>query len=267
MIPIIILFFILGAAVGSFLNVVAYRTIHGGSIFFGHSACPRCKKKLKPLDLVPIVSYFLLKGRCRYCGERISPQYPLVETATGILFALSFLHWYSINSINLIHFTHLIYLLFVTGVLIVLFTTDIIDGLCPNSVVLPSAAVVILVKSIFLVNGDITLSSLIIYFAAAVVVASAFFTIVYFSNEKAMGGGDVKLAFLISIIVGWPATILALFASFLTGAFVAVMLILLGKKRFGQTVPFGPFLVIGAFLALFWGQKIIEIYLRVLLNG
>src|SRR4030042_3292513 len=173
MIPIIILFFILGAAVGSFLNVVAYRTVHGGSIFFDHSACPHCKKKLKPLDLVPILSYFLLKGRCRYCGEKISPQYPLVEPATGTFFALSFLHWYSINSINfinsinLIHFTHLIYLLFVAGVLIVLFTTDIIDGLLPNSVVLSSVAFVLILKSSFLVNGDITLSSLIIYFAAA----------------------------------------------------------------------------------------------------
>jgi len=263
----IILFFALGLAVGSFLNVVAYRTVHGGSVFLGSSVCPRCKHKLTPLDLIPIVSFLLLAGKCRYCGKKISLQYPLVEVTTGILFVFTFLYWlntaYSIQH-TLFVLTSLIYLLFVVSVLIVLFVTDILDGVLPNSVVLPAIAFVLILKSIFLVNGDITLSSLIIDVAAAIVVASAFFTIVYFSNEKAMGGGDVKLAFLVSLVVGWPATILALFVSFLTGAFVAVMLILLGKKRFGQTVPFGPFLVIGAFLALFWGREIIEIYLRFL---
>src|SRR3990167_10581648 len=87
--------FTLGLAVGSFLNVVAHRSVHGGSIFFDRSRCPHCKKELKTGDLIPLVSFLLLKGKCRYCDKRISWQYPLVEIATGVLFAFTFCFWFN----------------------------------------------------------------------------------------------------------------------------------------------------------------------------
>ena len=253
-----ILFFILGTAVGSFLNVVAYRSVHGGSIFLGSSRCPACKHKLAAKDLVPIASFLALGGKCRYCGKSISLQYPLVELVTGFLFAFTYLYWLG----TVYNLMHLVYLLFVVSVLIVLFVTDVRDGLLPNSVVLPAVTIVATYKLLLVVVGSSQFSTLIADLLTGLVVSGIFFAIVVLSGEKAMGGGDVKLAFFIGLAVGWPATTVALFTSFLTGAIVAVMLILVGKKRFGQSVPFGPFLSLGAFVALFWGRGIIELYLR-----
>jgi leader peptidase (prepilin peptidase)/N-methyltransferase len=261
--------FVLGTTVGSFLNVVAYRSVHGGSIFFDSSRCTRCKKKLAARDLVPVVSYFLLGGRCRYCRKPISAQYPFVEAATGILLLLTYLYWlnteYSIQY-TVYSLTDLIYLLFIVSVLVVLFVTDLRDGLLPNSVVLPAIFVVLVYKFLLLFSTSTTISTIATDLLAAFVAASGFFAISYFSKEKAMGGGDAKLVFLIGLAVGWPALLIAVFAAFLTGAFVAVMLILIGKKRFGQTIPFGPFLNLGAFVSLFWGQGIIDLYLRAIIG-
>ena len=303
------LFFIFGTAVGSFLNVIAYRSVHGDpkrpdlkkfprsglrSILFGSSVCPKCKHKLGPVDLIPIVSFLLLKGRCRYCHKKISPQYPLVEVATGILFAFTFFHWYysislinsinSINSINFILLINLIYLLFIVSTLVVLFITDFRDSLLPNSIVLPAIVVVAAYKLLQGISGSLgnireyqgAASSSLIFphfpsyslifldFLAAFLVASGFFAIVYLSRERALGGGDIKFVFLISLAVGWPSLLVALWLAFLTGGAVAAMLLLTRKKRFGQTVPLGPFLAIGAIVALFWGQQIIGWYLSVL---
>ncbi|MDP2721012.1 MAG: prepilin peptidase [bacterium] len=261
----LIITFILGLAVGSFLNVIAYRSVHGGSIFFGRSRCPHCKKELKTADLIPIVSFLLLKGKCRYCGKKISLQYPLVEVATGVLFAFTFYFWnitYHVSSVSYVDLAQLIFLLFIVSVLVVLFVTDIKDGLLPNSIVLPAIIVVLAYKTFLTFFIPLPISSLLADLLAAFLAALAFFVIVFVSGERAMGGGDVKLVFLIGLIVGWPAILVSLFASFLTGAAVAVMLLLIGKKRFGQTIPFGPFLTIGGFIALFWGQQILDVYLR-----
>ncbi|OGY22238.1 MAG: hypothetical protein A2126_04785 [Candidatus Woykebacteria bacterium GWB1_45_5] len=259
-----ILFFIIGTAVGSFLNVVAYRSVHGGSVFFGSSICPKCKHKLGPSDLVPIVSFLLLNGRCRYCHKKISLQYPLVELATGLLFAFTFLHgYYLTNSINSINLIHLIYLLFIVSTLTVLFTTDLRSGLLPNSIVLPAIAAVAVFKIILLAFSDSdSVYGLSADLVASFLVASAFFAIVYLSRERALGGGDIKFVFLIALAVGWPALLVALWLAFLTGGLVAAMLILLGKKRFGQTVPLGPFLAFGGLIALLLGQQIIDLYLK-----
>lgn len=262
----LLFFFIFGTTVGSFLNVVAYRSVHSGSIFFDLSACPHCKKKLKPLDLIPIVSYLLLRGRCRYCGKKISLQYPLVEAATGLLFAFTFYYWSSqVSSVTYQEIIHLIYLLFVVSVLLVLFTTDIVDGLLPNSIILPSIIVVLVYKLFLTLSSLLPFSTLLTDLVASFLVASGFFAIVYLSNERALGGGDVKLAFFIALAVGWPAVLVALFVGFLTGGSCAVMLILTGKKRFGQTVPLGPFLALGGFTALFYGNSLINWYLGLVL--
>ena len=263
----LLFFFILGTAIGSFLNVVAYRSIRGGSVLFGSSRCPDCKHKLAAKDLVPIASFILLSGKCRYCGKSISLQYPLVELVTGFLFAFTYLYWWgALYSIQHTAYSvmYLLYLLFVVSVLIVLFVTDVRDGLLPNTVVLPAVTIVATYKLLLVVVGSTQFSTLIADLLTALVVSGIFFAIVALSGEKAMGGGDVKLAFLIGLAVGWPATSVAVFISFLTGAIVAVMLILIGKKRFGESVPFGPFLSIGALIAMFWGREIIDLYLRAL---
>jgi leader peptidase (prepilin peptidase)/N-methyltransferase len=263
----ILLFFILGTAIGSFLNVIAYRSVHGGSVFSGSSRCPHCKKKLLAGDLVPIASFILLRGRCRYCKKSISTQYPIVETTTGVVFAFTAYYWLqNVSSISFVDIQQLVYLLFVVGVLLVLFVTDIKDGLLPNSIVLPAIFIVFLYKFLLLFTTSISPQSFAFDLLAAFIAALVFFTISYVSKERAMGGGDAKLVFLIGLAVGWPAILVALFTAFLTGAFVAVMLIIIGKKRFGQTVPFGPFLNFAAFVSLLAGQEIIDFYLRAIIG-
>lgn len=263
MLAFLILFFIFGLAIGSFLNVVAYRSIHGGSIAFDTSACPHCKHKLAPLDLIPVFSFLMLGGKCRYCRKKISIQYPLVETATGVLFLLAYVYWsevgfFSSNPLSLG------YLLFITSVFIVLFVTDLRDGLLPNSVVIPSIAATALFRLLFTLMGYISLNQFGFDLLAALATAAIFFLVVYVSREKALGGGDIKLVFLIGLAVGWPSFLVGLFAGFLTGAFVAVMLLLIGKKRFGETIPLGPFLTFGGFISLFWGQEILNLYLKLI---
>ncbi len=251
-------FFVLGTAVGSFLNVVAFRTVHGGSISVDRSKCPHCHKKLESRDLVPIVSFLLLRGSCRYCHKPISWRYPASELATGALFVLAYL-----TAIGApLPFLQLLALLLLVGVFVVLFITDLYDGVLPNSVVLFGIVSVLVFKILFVFLGVLTLSELMISLMVAFFVALLFFGIVVVTSEKAMGGGDVKLIFLIGISLSWLGFLLALFVGFLTGALVAVMLILLGKKRVNQTVPLGPFLVVGAFVALFWGKEIIDLYLK-----
>jgi len=264
-----LIIFILGLAIGSFLNVVAYRSVHGGSILVDNSKCPHCGHKLSALDLVPLLSFFILKGKCRYCSKNISIQYPIVELATGLLFSFSFLHWsnnllsaFSLVSIS--EYLSLLFLLFSVSILLVLFVTDLKSGLLPNIIVLPAIIVVAGFNVLSVILGTQPFSNLFYGALSAFIAAFVFFAIVFLSNEKAMGGGDVKLVFLIGLIVGWPSILVGLFAGFLTGAFVAVTLILIGKKKFGQTIAFGPFLTIGGFFALFWGQEILSMYLKTL---
>ncbi len=264
-----LLIFIFGLAIGSFLNVVAHRSVHGGSIFVGNSKCPHCDHKLTALDLIPLLSFFILKGKCRYCSKNISIQYPIVELSMGVLFAFSFLYWSNISgnvfsSLSISEYLSLLFLLFSVSVLVVLFVTDLRDGLLPNTIVLPSIAAIAGFKVLFFILGTPSLSALTYDVLAAFIAAFVFFAIVFLSNERAMGGGDVKLVFLIGLIAGWPAILVGLFAGFLTGAFVAVTLILIGKRKFGQTIPFGPFLTIGGFIALFWGREILDLYLKTL---
>lgn len=265
---IIVFLFIIGLAVGSFLNVVAFRAVHGGSIIFGSSKCPNCKHKLSPADLIPIVSFISLRGRCRYCKKKISIQYPIVEASTGLLFLYAGYYWYvgtgslgfSFNSI-----AYLIFLLFIVSILLVLFVTDLVDGLLPNLITLPAVGVVTFYKIYLLASGSLTIFGLGLDLLIALLMAAIFFGLVYFSGERALGGGDVKLAFLIGLAVGWPAILVGLFVGFLTGGIASVMLLLIGKKRFGDTVPLGPFLTIGATVALFWGPQILGFYLKSML--
>lgn len=274
----LIIIFIFGASVGSFLNVVAYRSVHGGSIFFDHSKCPHCNHRLAASDLVPILSFITLRGKCRYCHKKISLQYPLVELSTAFLFALSYFFILHPTS----YILDLLYVWFVLSVLIVIFVTDVKDGLIPDKVIFPAIAVAFVFKLIFLTSHISPFASLIspmyqvssvmyqgsptqlIYDIVAGVLAGLFFyAIILVTRGKAMGGGDVKYAVFLGFSLGFAKLAVAWFLAFLTGAAFSLILISVGKKRFGQTVAFGPFLSIGALIALLWGQQILDWYLRI----
>jgi len=238
-----LLLFFSGLCVGSFLNVVIYRLNHGLSPLGGRSLCPRCKKKIAWRDNIPLLSFFLLKGRCRSCRSPISWQYPLVELATGVL--TLFVIYYSLFVIHLSLLTTIYYLL-VTYALMVIFVSDLRYTTIPDQVVY-SAIGLALVWSL----GNREWLSLL---AGGVAAAGFFLFLVFVTRGKGMGMGDVKLAGLMGLVLGLPGIVVALMLAFLTGAVTGVILVLIGRKRLGEHIPFGPFLAGATWFNLFWGK-------------
>ena len=255
MIVYLLIFFILGSAIGSFLNVVSDRVTKGEGIL-GRSYCDHCKIPLATFDLLPIISFAGLGARCRYCKRKISWQYPIVETGTVVLFSLAFFVLTSSGQLTIIN---LGYWLFLISVLVIVAVVDFKYSLIPTTFVF-LASLVALFYAYFLYTPDVFLEHILAAFATSLF----FLLIVVLSRGRGMGQGDIVLAFLIGMVLGYRGTAVALFLSFLTGAVVALILIALRKKKFGQTVPFAPFLVFGFLVSLFWWQQIINWYFGML---
>lgn len=259
--------FLFGLAIGSFLNVVILRlsrrevgiptslskNIYEASgekdenIITTRSHCPKCGIQLRWFELIPIFSFLVQKGQCRTCKEKISWQYPLVELATGLLFFLTYSYFSNQNWLVIG------YLLFVISSLIVVFVYDFKYYLIPDIVVYPA----ILVSLVFVVFRNYqSLQEIVL----SMIGAALFLSLVIVSRETWMGMGDVKLAVLMGLILGWPNILVALFISFISGAMSGLLLISLGKKSFKSQLPFGPFLVLGTFMAIFWGNQLVNWY-------
>jgi len=254
--------FIFGLIVGSFLNCVIYRFEKNESFLKGRSYCPKCKHTLNWKDLIPIFSFLILKGKCRYCSKKISLQYPLVELATGVLFILTFHFWsLGFNWLVGIGIWELIYLLIILCSLIVIFVYDLKHYIIPDKVIYPAILVIgiwYLVAWMFL--NQYTSYQLLVTIYSAFGAAAFFLAIVLISRGRWMGVGDIKLAFLMGLLLGFPKILVALFSAFLIGAIIGIGLIATGKKTLKSEVPFGPFLVTGTFLALFLGEQIVNWY-------
>jgi len=255
--------FIFGAFWGSFLNAVVYRIKEKKGFIVGRSVCPHCHHKLGFFDLIPILSFILLKGRCRYCQKKISFQYPLVETATGIIFLLIF------NQFLFFSFKTF-YLFLISSFLIVIFVYDLKHYLIPDKVIYPAIIVVFLYRlfeSLSFSYWPLTISHLKNLRAPLLsgLLAGGFFLLIWFvSRGKWMGFGDVNLAFFMGLFLGFPSVLVALFSAFFIGAIIGLGLIAFGKKNLKSQIPFGPFLVTGTFLALFWGEQIIQWYAKLI---
>lgn len=239
--------FLFGLIVGSFLNCIIYRLETGKSFLRGRSFCPHCKHKLGLLDLFPVFSFIALGGQCRWCKKRISFQYPLVELATGLAFFLIFI--FALQP-------QILYFL-ITPFLIVIFVYDLKHYLIPDKIIYPGI-VIALAFTIF------NLSSALNYLLAGLGAAVFFFSVVLLSRGKWMGVGDIKLALLMGLILGFPSILVALFLAFFTGAIIGIGLIACRRKSLKSEVPFGPFLVGGTFLAMFFGEAIIDWYFNLL---
>ena len=248
----VFIIFILGVSVGSFLNVLIDRLPREESFLIGRSYCESCKTRLRWYDLIPIFSFVILKAKCRYCRSRISYYYPVVELTTGFLFVavLFLIGGFSINFITIIN---LIYYLFIMSGLIVIFFTDLKYGIIPDKVIYPAVAI----ASLFLIANH---QSPVANRVFSAIGAFLFFLLIFLvTRGRGMGFGDVKLAFLIGLILGFPKIVVSLYVAFLTGALVSIILILGKKKKFkGSTIPFGPFLAIGTLIALFWGDVVLQ---------
>lgn len=257
-----LIIFILGLSVGSFLNCLIYFLEKGRSSLKGRSFCPKCKHQLKVQDLIPFFSFFILKGKCRYCREKISWQYPSVELTTGIIFFLI--------AYNFPNFLFSTFYFLISIFLVVIFVYDLKHYIIPDKIVYPAIGAVFfyqIFRSLESVNWDLLgiwnlEFGILNPILTAISVSALFLAIVLLSQGRWMGVGDVKLAFLMGLFLGFPDIIVALFSAFLFGAIIGLGLIFFGKKTIKSELPFGPFLVSGTFLALFWGKLIINWYLK-----
>ena len=274
-----IFYFLLGLCVGSFLNCIIYRLHIKESSLKGFSHCPHCKHRLSWKDLIPILSFIILKGRCRYCHQKISLQYPLVETTTGLLF-LSIFIFQNLQGFNP---CYLFYLLVISCFLIIIFVYDLKHYIIPDKVIYPATGIVFLYQIIsniqfpwtsadgppkglhFGTNFHFQTANFYFLILSALGAAMFFFLICLLSRGKWLGFGDVKLAFFMGLFLGFPKILAALFLAFLIGAIIGLELIILGKKKLSSEVPFGPFLVTGTFLALFFGENLINWYINLFL--
>lgn len=248
--------FLLGLIFGSFINAVVHRLKVEKSFIKDRSKCVWCDHVLAVKDLVPVLSWVFLRGKCRYCRRKISPHYPVVELFT----ALSFLVVYYVVGISDSHFLvnlQLATFLIFTVFLIIIFIYDLKHYLILDQVVLP-ASVLAFVLNYFL--GIPWWSMLLAAF-----LGSGFFLIQYVvSKGKWIGGGDIKLGFLMGLMLGWPEILAALFLAYVIGSVIGVLLILFGKKKWGGRVPFGTFLTLGTYISMLYGEELIAWYLNLL---
>ncbi len=277
-----LLIFIFGLIIGSFLNCVIYRLEIEKSVT-GRSFCPDCKHTLYWYDLIPVLSFIGLRGKCRYCGKKISWQYPIVEISTALIFLLIFNFFAkggpAAGGQNLLNIG---YLLITASLLIIIFVYDLKHFLIPDIILFPAIVVVFLYRILEVFDfeiwklfgmqpfgesalrpGDLEFGifyPLLTPFLSAILTSAFFLAIFSISRGRAMGFGDVKLVFFMGLFLGWPGIFVALFLASLLGAIIGIGLILAKKKTIKSEIPFGPFLITGAFISFFWSQNIINWY-------
>lgn len=280
--------FLLGILIGSLVDCLANRSLSNSS-FWGRSYCDKCMKTLVWYDLFPVLSYFLNSGRSRCCKTKLSPEYLLVELLMGVLTAAAF---YLFDPLKLgFNLSDTLFKVFVIGVLVSVFITDIKKGLIPDRITYPALGIAFVyllsstIVKIYLIYQSFQLSPLGKYLlpphsdyfyrhalltaepllfgvGSAFALGLFFLSLIIITKGRGMGGGDFKLAIFLGLILGFPDSLLMLLLSFLLGSLVGVGLIIFGLKKFGQTIPFGPFLSLASLIALFWGRQIIDWYLK-----
>jgi len=266
-----ILIFVFGLCFGSFLNVLIARLPKEQGIG-GWSRCPHCRHRLVWRDLIPLVSFFILRGRCRYCCQHISWQYPLVELATGILFIVAAGSVF-ILPLSVFTLINLVYWLLITACLIVVFVSDLRYFIIPDEIIVFGAITAFFyrlfeiwrlkIKDLLAIGHwpEGVFNHLGVYLLVALAAAAFFLLIVIVTKGRGMGLGDVKFAFLMGLILGWPKILAALFLAFLSGAIVGLGLVLVGKAKMKSAIPFGVFLSFSAFVIMLFGNGLINWWL------
>lgn len=284
-----ILIFISGLFVGSFLNLAADRYVTGEPILIGRSKCDSCKKNLSPKDLIPLFSFVVSKGKCRFCQSKLSFYYPLSEVLTGLVFIGTAYYLNIFNQYSTGKLLTLAFLLTVFSVYLVILFSDIKYKIIPDAAIFFGIAFALLffisdfvfsfwrvykelandnfgkyliktgyLKSLFFYNAK----SFAILLVSSLIISLFFWLLVFFTKGKGMGEGDIKLGFLIGLFNGFPNNIIAIFLGFLFGAVFSLILVILKKKTMKDTIPFGPFLIIGSVASLIWGSQLINWYFK-----
>jgi len=244
--------FLMGLALGSFLNSWIWRTRENIRISRGRSMCPHCRRQLTWYENIPVFSYVFLFGRCRTCKKSIPWHFTFVEAGTALIF--TFVAWFHVNSANFVPANFLRDIIFV-ALLIVIFVFDALYEVILPGVVWFGAIAGFVFNYFFL---HYSLQSLLI----GAVFACGFFLLQYVVSKGAwIGGGDVRMGFMMGIWLGWPVVLIALGIAYIGGSIISLGLVALKKQRFSSTTPFGTYLALGTFAAMFWGQAIVNWYL------
>lgn len=255
----IVLIFIFGAFLGSFLYVLIKRLPLSESVTFSRSKCDHCGHVLGAPDLIPLFSYLFLGGKCRYCKKRLSLNYPLFEFFCAIGYTLLYIAvtngYIAYPLLYGSQFLLFIYLGIILSTLVVIFFTDLSSYIIPFGVV--ALGVIVSAVYFLLLGPEYFFEHLLVGVATAVF----FFLIYIVTFKKGIGLGDVVYAFYMGLFLGFPKIIPGLYVSFLTGALVSIILILLRRKKLrGSIVPFGPFLVLGTVISLIFGSPLWNIF-------
>lgn len=242
--------FVFGILVGSFLNVCIHRLPREESIVFPASHCPECDAPVRPYDNIPILSYFLLRGRCRTCGTPISLRYPAVELLSGLA-AVATAYTLGISAQALLAFAFLCALIVVTFI-------DLDHQIIPDAVSLPGIAVG-LTAAVFLGEPSwrASLAGILLGGGLLWAVAEGYYRL---TGREGMGGGDIKLLAMIGAFLGWQAVLVTLMIGSLAGSLIGTALMLTQRGDRRTPIPFGPFLAVGAAVALFWGEALVRWY-------
>ncbi len=242
-----VFFTIFGLVFGSFYNVVGLRVPKKESIAFPPSHCTSCDRRLTALDLVPVFSYLFLKGRCRSCGEKIHWVYPLMEFITGGLFALSF--WQIGFQPELI-----IAILFMS-LLVIITVSDIAYMLIPDKVLLPIGALLLVLRLI--IPLDPWWDSLL-----GAALGFGILLLIAIVSKGGMGGGDIKLFFVIGLVLGVSGTFMTLFFASLIGSIAGIIMLRINNEGRKTPVPFGPSIALAAVIVYFWGDALLNWYMN-----
>lgn len=238
--------FIVGLVLGSFYNVVGLRVPKQQSIAFPASHCTQCQRKLSALELVPFFSYIFLRGKCKGCGVRISPVYPMVELATAILFTISpFMVGWS---------KELLFAWALISLLVIIFVSDIHYMIIPDKVLL-FFGVLLVVLRLFMPSApwwDAYLGAL-VGFLLLLIIAVV--------SRGGMGGGDIKLFAVLGLVLGWQGILLTLLFATFFGTIIGGIGLILGKVKRGKPMPFGPYIVLGALGSYYIGERLIDWYI------
>jgi leader peptidase (prepilin peptidase)/N-methyltransferase len=246
-----VVIFILGILCGSFANVCIYRLPQRLSVVFPGSHCPACQEALRPWQNIPVLSYLMLRGQCATCKTAISPRYPLIELSNGLLYIFLYYHYhFSVQGLVLA---------LLATVLLIVSCIDLAHTIIPDAITLPGIVVGI-GASLWLtpVGGRNAVLGAVL--GGGLFLLMAVLSVVILKREG-MGGGDIKLIAMLGAFLGWQAVLVTIFLAAVLGGCVGLALILLRRKERREPLPFGPFLALGALLAMVWGDTIVTWYL------
>lgn len=250
-----ILISLYGLLIGSFLNVCIYRIPRKDSIAFPSSHCPSCNTNLKWYNLIPVLSYIAQRGQCGYCREKISLQYPIVELLNAVLYLLIYIKF----GFTLEFFFYAI----IFSILIIITFIDLKEMIIPDILVILILGITIIYKALSYIIYNV--SPQLLDCIGGFVLPALLFIIIILLSKGGMGGGDVTLIASLGFILGIKKIFLTVFLSFIVGAIISVFLLMMKIKGRKDPIPFGPFIILGFFITLFWGEQLMSWYMNMFL--